>query len=114
MKNITRLTHERNVFHAFHKVHERHCWQDLCFNSPSSTQSMKQTAAHCEDSYNYRLEKLGLSPSPNGESLSFSYTIIHKIHMLSDSTKKLTCMSKLNHYTLHHKFQLLVHNNNDF
>ncbi len=33
------------------------------------------------------LEKLGLSPSPNGESLSFSYTIIHKIYIL-DSTNK--------------------------
>jgi len=35
-----------------------------------------------------RLEKLGLSPSSNGESLSFSYTIIHKNFILSDSTKK--------------------------
>ncbi len=34
------------------------------------------------------LEKLGLSPSPNGESLSFSYTIIHKIYILSDSKIK--------------------------
>ena len=34
------------------------------------------------------LENLGLSTSLNGESLSFSYTIIHKKFILSDSIKK--------------------------
>ncbi len=48
-----------------------------------------------------RLEKFGLSPSPNGESISFSYTIIHKIYILSDSTKEThTFMHSLNHVNI--------------
>ncbi len=50
----------------------------------------KEYTIHHSKSKPLLLEKLGLSPSPNGESLLFSYTIIHKINILSDSIKKGT------------------------